>query len=107
MEFETAELADSFTKPSIENLDKLQLKHHKLYFEVPEYTGSEKPKFFLRVNYPVDILYTGPMIRTWCMSFEALLQVLNPFQPRVNVNMRWEIDLLSTAVPVPARPDLC
>lgn len=76
VEFETAELADSFTKPSIENLDKLQLKHHKLYFKVPEYTGSEKPKFFLRVNYPVDILYTGPMIRTWCMSFEALLQVL-------------------------------
>lgn len=31
---------------------------------------------FLRYNYPVDELYLGPMIRTWCMTFEAVLQIL-------------------------------
>lgn len=41
-----------------------------------EYKGMKKPKHWLAVNFPVDIKKTGPLVRTWCMTFEALLQVL-------------------------------
>ena len=71
-----AQLADWFTGPSLQQLDKLQLNHMKEFVKIKEYEGTEKPKLFLRANYPVDILYNGPNIRTWCMSFEAVLQIL-------------------------------
>ena len=38
------------------------------------YDGCLKPKHFMNANYPVDILNMGPCIRSWCMTFEAMLQ---------------------------------
>ena len=35
-------------------------------------------------NYPVDILNCGPLIRYWCMTFEATIQVLKAFLEHCN-----------------------
>eukprot|EP00965_Chrysotila_dentata_P096331 3183629-Pleurochrysis_carterae.AAC.1 len=76
----TAVLSDSFiecidkSKPdSITRLDDLQLSHHTAFLAVPEYSGCQKPKHMMSANYPVDVLNTGPLVRTWCMTFEAML----------------------------------
>lgn len=76
-------LSDSFiecidkSKPdSITRLDDLQLSHHTAFLAVPEYSGCQKPKHMMSANYPVDVLNTGPLVRTWCMTFEAMLQLL-------------------------------
>ena len=76
VKFETMAAADSLQVASLLELDRLQMEHHKRFFAVREYEGCEKPKLLLRANYPVDVWYTGPLIRTWCMTFEATLQVL-------------------------------
>ena len=76
VEHETAASSDAFTPESIERLDDLRIKHWKAFKAVPQYAACTKPKHLLRANYPDDIKCTGPLIRTWCMSFEALLQVL-------------------------------
>ena len=72
-------MAHSFTTGpdgSIVALDDLQLEHHRLFLKVKEYEGTEKPKLMMRANYPRDIELTGPLIRTHCLTFEAMLQVL-------------------------------
>ena len=74
---ETKALADHFDgRASLNALDDSLLKHRRKFKAVKEYEGCLKPKHLLRANYPWDIWYTGPLIRTWCMTFEALLQVL-------------------------------
>ena len=76
---ETAANAQSFTtgdNGTIVKLDDLQLDHHTKFMKVEAYKGAEKPKLMMRANYPVDILNTGPLIRTECLTFEAMLQVL-------------------------------
>ena len=57
-------------------LDSKLQAHHNRFLEVKEYADCEKPKLYLRYNYPVDEAYLGPMIRTWCMTFEGVLQIL-------------------------------
>ena len=73
---ETAAASDAFTLGSIERLDALRMDHYRKFKAVPQYAACTKPKHLLRANYPDDIKCTGPLIRTWCMSFEALLQTL-------------------------------
>ena len=81
---ETAALADSFDGASRRELTLLQMFHHEKFKGVTEYEGTEKPKTFLRANYAADIEYTGPLIRTWCMSFEAMLQILKQIAQNSN-----------------------
>lgn len=84
---ETAAVAHSFTTGphgSIVALDDLQLKHHTLFQKVKEYKNADKPKLMWRANYPCDILLTGPLIRTHCMTFEAMLQVLKKIAANSN-----------------------
>ena len=77
VEFELAAFSDAFTIPDgIENLERLRLKHWEAFKAVEAYTDCWKPKHFLRANYPVDIPFMGPLVRSWCMSYEALIQVL-------------------------------
>eukprot|EP00965_Chrysotila_dentata_P086259 2846001-Pleurochrysis_carterae.AAC.1 len=38
----------------------------------------------MSANYPVDVLHTGPLIRTWCMTFEAMFQLLKGFAANSN-----------------------
>ena len=76
VKFETMALCDQFMVMALFELDTLQMEHHRLYREVDEYKNTEKPKLYLRANYPVDILMTGPLTRTWCMTFEAQLRIL-------------------------------
>jgi hypothetical protein len=73
---ETKALADHFDSPALTALDNSLLEHRRRFKAVKEYEGCLKPKHLLRANYPWDIWYTGPLIRTWCMTFEAVLQVL-------------------------------
>ena len=76
VEVETYALRDQFDMASIRKLDQLQLAHIEKFQAVAQYSGAEKPKHYMRANYPVDIWHTGPLIRSWCMTFEAMLQVL-------------------------------
>ena len=76
VEFETTASRESIQLGELPELDKMQMAHHKAFFNVKEYEGCEKPKLLLRANYPVDIYHTGPLIRTWCMTFEAHLRIL-------------------------------
>ena len=77
VKFETAAAADAFDFPaSTDKLEEYRLEHWRRFKAVPQYKFCTKPKHLLRANYAIDIDYTGPLIRTWCMSFEALLQVL-------------------------------
>ena len=69
-------MADQFTFASIKTLDNLIQEHATKFLQVEEYSGCEKPKLWLRNTYPVDIFHMGPLIRSWCMTFEAILQVL-------------------------------
>jgi hypothetical protein len=73
---ETAAASDVFTDDCIEELDRKRIGHTKAFNAVDEYKDCTKPKHYLRANYPCDIQMTGPLVRTWCMSFEALIQVL-------------------------------
>jgi hypothetical protein len=73
---ETLASSSSFTPASIKRLDELYQDHWVKFHAVSHYRHCLKPKHYLRANYPVDIDETGPLIYTWCMSFEALLQVL-------------------------------
>ena len=59
---ETAALAHSFDPEGIITLDDLQLDHHGAFKHVPSYKGAEKPKLYMRANYPVDIGNTGACI---------------------------------------------
>ena len=45
-------------------------------------------------NYPVDILNCGPLIRFWCMTFEAAIQLLKSFL--TNCNYKDHIKRLAT-----------
>eukprot|EP00965_Chrysotila_dentata_P240871 6203957-Pleurochrysis_carterae.AAC.2 len=79
----TAALSDCFMvsddqskADSITRFDDLQLAHHAAFLKVKEYKGCIKPKHFMSANYPVDVLNTSPLVRTWCMAFEAMLQLL-------------------------------
>ena len=73
---ETKALSDHFSHASIKELDDALKEHRHKFDDVDEYRGSLKPKHMLRANYPVDIYYVGPLIRSWCMTFEAMLQIL-------------------------------
>lgn len=78
-------MAQSFDYPdSLVRLDELQLDHHRKYQAVKEYENTEKPKLYMRANYPVDIINTGPLIRTWAMTFEAMLQMLKKIAAHSN-----------------------
>ena len=76
VEFETMAARECFRVRDISALDELQMDHHSKFFMVREYEGCEKPKLLMRANYPVDVFHTGPLIRTWCMTFEAHLRIL-------------------------------
>ena len=75
--FESAAAADAFVFPEgADNLDQLFRKHFEAFRAVPQYTDCWKPKHYLRANYAADIASMGPPIRSSCLSFEALIQVL-------------------------------
>mmetsp|Transcript_56390 Transcript_56390/g.122779 ORF Transcript_56390/g.122779 Transcript_56390/m.122779 type:complete len:319 (+) Transcript_56390:1674-2630(+) len=84
VELTTSVLSDSFLVRALDDsrpdaktrLDDLQLRHHTAFVAVPEYSGCLKPKHMMSANYLVDVLNTGPPLRTWCMTFEAMLQLL-------------------------------
>ena len=76
VECETLAFAESTSRDACVLLDQKIRHHHVCFQAVEKYSDSEKPKMFLRYNYPVDQLYVGPLIRTWCMTFEGILQVL-------------------------------
>lgn len=56
---ETAALGQAFDPEAIIRLDDLQLQHHAAFLRVEAYSGTAKPKLFMRANYPVDIQNTG------------------------------------------------
>ena len=77
VEFETAAASDAFALPEgADHLEELRLRHWRAFKAVPEYADCWKPKHFLRANYAVDLQYMGPLVRSSCLSFEALIQVL-------------------------------
>jgi len=84
VEVETFALRDGFLPSDLLKLDDQQKTHLELFQAVPEYKDAEKPKHWLRANYPIDIWNTGPLIRTWCMTFEAMLQTLKDIAANSN-----------------------
>ena len=76
VECETMALADHHSNASVGLLDDKILEHRRKFKAVKEYADCLKPKHILRANYAIDILWTGPLIRSWCMTFEAMLQIL-------------------------------
>ena len=84
VEVETFALRDGFLPSDLLKLDDQQKTHLELFQAVPEYKDADKPKHWLRANYPIDIWNTGPLIRTWCMTFEAMLQTLKDIAANSN-----------------------
>ena len=68
-------LSDRFTPMTVVMLDQSVIHHLECFSAVDHYTGCEKPKHFLATNFAPDIFNMGPLIRNWCMSFEAIYQV--------------------------------
>ena len=113
VDFTLAATADSFVIPqSVVKLDDKYIDWLEKFNNVPEFQGCMKPKDMMAANYAPDIIETGPLIRsltcleplvpaacsslpcldiytaacarTWCMTFEALYQIVKKIAENSN-----------------------
>jgi len=65
-------MSGSFDNANVLEFDRAIYEHQRLYLAVKQYTGRYKPKHAMAARLPLDILNCGPLVKTWCMSEEAM-----------------------------------